>query len=66
MKGKLKLENDIWYVFYQIAEPEQPRYLKEVKLLNQNQEGLQQGKEVDFELCYEQSYYLTEVKAILI
>jgi len=61
MKGKLKLENNIWYVFYQIAEPEQPRYLKEAKLLNQNQGGLEEGKEVFFKITYEQ-----EAKAILL
>jgi hypothetical protein len=53
-------------VFYQIIEPEQPTYLKEVQLLNQEQEGLEDGKEVNFELSYEQSYYLTETKAILL
>jgi hypothetical protein len=65
MEGKLKHINNIWYVFYEIIEPQQPTYLKEVQLLNQEQEGLEDGKKVIFELTYEQSYYLTETKAIL-
>ena len=66
MEGKLKHINNIWYVFYEIIEPQQPTYLKEVQLLNQEQEGLEDGKEVNFQITYEQSYYLTESKAILI
>ena len=66
MKGKLKHINNIWYVFYEIIESQQPTYLKEAQLLNQEQEGLEDGKEVNFELTYEQSYYLTETKAILL
>jgi hypothetical protein len=38
----------------------------EAQLLHQEQEGLEDGKEVNFELTYEQSYYLTETKAILL
>jgi hypothetical protein len=66
MEGRLKHINNIWYVFYEIIEPQQPTYLKEVQLLNQEQEGLHDGKKVIFELTYEQSYYLTETKAILL
>lgn len=61
MKGRLKFINNIWYIFYQIAETEQPRYLKEIKLLNQEQENLEDGKEVFFKITYEQ-----EAKAILL
>jgi hypothetical protein len=66
MKGRLKQINNIWYVFYEIIESEQPTYLKEVQLLNQEQEGLEDSKEVNFQITYEQSYYLTEAKAILL
>jgi hypothetical protein len=66
MKGRLKQINNIWYVFYEIIESEQPTYFKEVQLLNQEQEGLEDSKEVNFQITYEQSYYLTESKAILI
>jgi hypothetical protein len=65
MKGRLKFINNIWYVFYEIIGPQQPIYFKEVQLLNQEQENLEDGKEVNFEITYEQSYYLTEAKAIL-
>ena len=66
MEGKLKHINNIWYVFYEVIEPEQPTYLKELQLINQEQEGLEDDKEVNFELTYEQSYYPTETKAILL
>lgn len=66
MKGRLKYINNIWYVFCKIIELEQPIYLKEVQLLNQEQEGLEDSKEVNFQITYEQSYYLTEAKAILL
>lgn len=57
MEGRLKHINNIWYVSYEIIE---------AQLLHQEQEGLEDGKEVNFELTYEQSYYLTETKAILL
>lgn len=57
MEGRLKHINNIWYVSHEIIE---------AQLLHQEQEGLEDGKEVNFELTYEQSYYLTETKAILL